>query len=168
MKKTLICPMVIGFFFVSILGTFAHFFYEWSGYNPVVALFTPVNESIWEHIKLLFFPMLLYSFYLYYRFGRQYPDILCRLFTGLLIGCLFIPVSFYTYTGILGHDVAAIDIAIFYFSVLLSFWIASQLTFHTNNPICCNVITGLLVFLLIILFFIFTWYPPDIFLFESP
>lgn len=168
MKKTLFCPMVIGFFFVSILGTLAHFFYEWSGYNPVVALFSPVNESIWEHIKLLFFPMLLYSLFLYYRFGQEYPDLLCRLFTGLLIGCLFIPVSFYAYTGILGYDVAAIDIAIFYLSVLLSFWIASSLPSTSCNPVYCNVITGLLVFLLIILFFIFTWYPPNIFLFQSP
>lgn len=168
MKKIFPCYMVFGFFFVSILGTLAHFFYEWSGYNSVVALFAPVNESIWEHIKLLFFPMLFYSLFLYYRFSQEYPNILCRLFTGLLIGCLFIPVSYYAYTGILGYHFAAVDIAIFYLSVLLAFVVASCPKIVPSNPVCCNVITSLLVFLLVILFFVFTWYPPDIFLFQSP
>ena len=30
-----------------ILGTLNHFLYDWSGKNPVIALFTPVNESVW-------------------------------------------------------------------------------------------------------------------------
>ena len=40
---------------VSLLGTLLHFTYRWSGRNPLIA---PVNESVWEHMKLLFFPML--------------------------------------------------------------------------------------------------------------
>ena len=47
------------FLFISVLGVLLHFTYEWSGDNPIVALFSAVNESTWEHLKLLFFPMLL-------------------------------------------------------------------------------------------------------------
>ena len=47
------------FIFISILGVLLHFTYEWSGDNPAVGLFSAVNESTWEHLKLIFFPMLL-------------------------------------------------------------------------------------------------------------
>ncbi|WP_286082764.1 DUF6512 family protein, partial [Parablautia intestinalis] len=53
----------IGIIFVLLAGTLAHFVYDWSGNHAVIGLFTPVNESIWEHMKLLFFPMLLYAFF---------------------------------------------------------------------------------------------------------
>lgn len=44
------------FIFISILGVLLHFTYEWSGDNPAVGLFSAVNESTWEHLKLIFFP----------------------------------------------------------------------------------------------------------------
>lgn len=47
------------FIFISVLGVLLHFTYEWSGDNAVVGLFSAVNESTWEHLKLLFFPFLL-------------------------------------------------------------------------------------------------------------
>ena len=48
-----------GLIFSAVLGTLSHFFYKWSGQNPVIALVSPVNESTWEHMKLVFFPILL-------------------------------------------------------------------------------------------------------------
>ena len=56
-----------GIFFVLAAGSLAHFIYEWSGYSTAAGLFFPVNESTWEHMKLCFFPMLGYSFYLYFK-----------------------------------------------------------------------------------------------------
>ena len=41
------------FIFISVLGVLLHFTYEWSGDNAVVGLFSAVNESTWEHLKLL-------------------------------------------------------------------------------------------------------------------
>lgn len=67
-----------------ILGTLNHFLYDWSGKNPVIALFTPVNESVWEHMKLLFFPFLLLSL-IEYIIRR--PDR-ARFFGSRLFCCL--------------------------------------------------------------------------------
>lgn len=53
---------LIGIVFSMTAGVLLHFLYEWTGRNPVVGAFSPVNESVWEHLKLLFFPVL-YSFY---------------------------------------------------------------------------------------------------------
>lgn len=44
-----------GFLTVSALGTLAHFAYEWSGKQLLAGAFCAVNESTWEHMKLLFF-----------------------------------------------------------------------------------------------------------------
>ena len=59
--KRLKCFTIAGIFFVLITGSLAHFLYGWSGNNHIVGLFTPVSESIWEHMKLIFFPMLIYT-----------------------------------------------------------------------------------------------------------
>ena len=61
MSKTLLKLDIIGFVFVSVIGTLAHFVFEWSGNNTVVGLFCPINESPWEHLKLIFFPYLIWT-----------------------------------------------------------------------------------------------------------
>ena len=53
----------IGIVFSVIVGTLAHFVYEWTGKNPIAAIFFPIDESVWEHVKLLFFPTLLYGLF---------------------------------------------------------------------------------------------------------
>ena len=52
---------VLGMIFTGITGTLLHFLFQWSTYKPAIALFSSVNESTWEHLKLLFFPVLLYT-----------------------------------------------------------------------------------------------------------
>ena len=49
--------LIIGAVFTIITGTLLHFVYEWSGESLFVGIFSPINESVWEHLKLLFFPM---------------------------------------------------------------------------------------------------------------
>ena len=61
MDKKLLLYLITGIIFTFLAGTLLHFAYEWSGTNFWVGLFAPVSESIWEHMKLLFFPMLIYS-----------------------------------------------------------------------------------------------------------
>lgn len=38
-------------------GVLLHFLFSWLP-NPVTALVSPVRESVWEHVKLLYFPLL--------------------------------------------------------------------------------------------------------------
>ncbi len=37
---------------IFLVGCLLHFTYAWSGRNKFVAIFSAVNESTWEHIKL--------------------------------------------------------------------------------------------------------------------
>ncbi len=159
--------MLAGIIIVSVLGTLLHFAYGWSGENAIVGLFTPVNESTWEHMKLLFFPMLLFSFYANRTLKKEYPCIGSAMALGTLIGTLLIPVLFYTYSGALGYNVAIADIATFFISVIAAFFVVYKAT------LSCSVdsykeFLDILLFAFAVLFIVFSVFPPDIALFRSP
>lgn len=61
MQKRLLRWELIGFAFTGAVGTLLHFVYEWTGGNPLIAAFCAVNESTWEHMKLLFVPFFLFT-----------------------------------------------------------------------------------------------------------
>ncbi len=119
MKKELRTCFFIGFVFVSVFGTLLHFLYEWTGDNRIIGLFSPVNESIWEHMKLFFFPMLLFTIIMSYFNILQtyYPALVSALLIGLHVGTWFIPFSYYTYSGILGQSITFVDVLLFYIAV---------------------------------------------------
>ena len=119
---------IIGTLFVIITGTLAHFVYDWSGHNYIVGFFFPVSESTREHMKLCFFPMLLYSLYMRHMLKDTLPCINSALPAGILVGTFAIPVLFYTYTGILGQNYLPLDIGVFVISVLLAFVVVYRLT----------------------------------------
>lgn len=157
---------LIGIFFVIIAGTLFHFVYDWSGNNPVIALFFPINESTWEHMKLGYFPMLLYSFYMNKKLQKDYPCITSAVLSGILINTFSIPVIFYTYTGILGTDIFVLDIATFIVSVLIAFYAIYHLALSCHAEAYAETLL-LLVCITGICFLVFTYAPPNINLFTS-
>lgn len=155
---------IIGTLFVIITGTILHFVYDWSGQNWIIGLFCPVSESTWEHMKLCFFPMLLYSLYMIRELKGLQPCISSSLPAGILTGTLAIPVLFYTYTGILGQNFLPLDIGVFVVSVLIAFLVVYRLTLSCTT----QHFSGLLwlgVAILSLCFAIFTYHPPKIGLF---
>lgn len=158
--------LVAGAVFVSILGTILHFFYQWSGENFIVGLFAPVTESTWEHMKLLFFPMLLYIIYMSFLFQKN-DSLRAALILAALAGLIMIPTIFFTYSGILGFQITAIDIAIFYISVLITFIFAYRLILYGRFHNGAGILT-LILLLTAVLFFVFSVYPPDLGLFRVP
>lgn len=157
--------MLAGTFFVLVLGTFSHFLYDISNGNTLIGLFTPVNESVWEHMKLVFFPMLLYSLYCVPRLQKKYPCIVSAYASGILIGTLLIPVMFYTYTGILGQNFLVLDIGTFLLCVFLGFFsvyhFTRNLRMRNQTVLLCTS-----VLLLLAGFICFSYHPPDIGLFQ--
>ena len=61
MKGSIKRWQIIGLLVTSIVGTLLHFLYEWFGEAAWIAPFSGVNESTWEHMKLLFWSMFLFS-----------------------------------------------------------------------------------------------------------
>lgn len=155
-----------GIFFVLILGTLSHFLYEWTACNDLIGFFTPVNESTWEHMKLLFFPMLLYAPFML-RIRTDYPGVISALPAGILSGTISIPVIFYTYTGILGTHFFIGDLMTFLLSVLIAFYGAYRLTLSCKLKIYAVLLWGL-VCVMFIGFLVFSYQAPGIGLFAVP
>lgn len=157
-----------GILFTAVLGTLTHFCYQWSGENPLLALVVPVSESTWEHMKMLFFPMLLWSLLESALLRKKYPDLFWSDAAGILTGLLLIPAIFYTYSGILGRTWMIADILLFYVSILAGFLVRSRLARRRNRPgISRWILLGALLALLAA-FFIFTWNPPAFGIFRIP
>lgn len=157
---------IFSVFFTAILGSLLHFTYQWTGENPIVAAFVAVNESTWEHLKLLFFPMSLTTIIGYFIFRKRYPNFLCAKTIGIIIAIAFTVIFFYTYTGILGKNIAIIDISFFFVATIIGEFVSYLLIL--NNFKCDNKIAIVLLVVLFLCFIVFTYFTPQIGLFKDP
>lgn len=152
--------IILSFIFVCALGVLLHFTYDWSGQNPIIGFFSAKNESTWEHLKLLFFPMLLLTIIQTIRDRSFVKDHLAARTLGTLVGMAFIIVVFYTFWGISGALIDFINIAIYFLGVFFAFWtekMASEKMFSLDAPTCIIV---WIVF--IILFIAFSIHAPNL------
>ena len=167
MNKSLKICILAGIFLVSAMGALSHFVYEWTDQNQLAGLFVPVSESTWEHMKLLFFPMLLIALLLTALLKRSHPHIFTGMLAGLLAGTAAIPVLFYTYTGVLGYNITAVDIAIFYVSLALGFYTAYRLTI-SDHAQSLQPLLPCLTLLMFAAFILFSYNPPSLGIFAQP
>lgn len=159
-----------GLFITLILGNALHFLYEFSGKSPVAAAFSAVNESTWEHMKLLIVPWTLWSLVeaaALLRSSRR--GVLMPRALGLLCGTVLIPAVYYTYTGIAGQRSAIADILLFQAAVLLAALVSWRLM--TKGRFSAPPWSALGLFLLLGLWALAVWWtfePPHIPLFIDP
>lgn len=150
-----------------IAGILSHFVYEWSGKNFIIGFLFPINESIWEHMKLCFFPMLFYSFYMNEKLKDAFPCVTSSLLFGILLSTFLVPVLSYTYSGILGRNYVFLDIATFIASILIAF-----ISIYKNTLSCkmarYDFLLKLSVLTVALCFFLFTYHPPNIGIFTVP
>lgn len=78
MKRELRRWEIVGFIATGLFGTLLHFMYEWTGGNRVIAVFSAVNESTWEHMKLLFIPFLVFTVVDVIVFSEAFLELLRR------------------------------------------------------------------------------------------
>lgn len=194
--------IVTGFLFVGILGTLFHFVYDWCRQARLIGLFVPVNGSTWEHMKLLFIPMLIYIAicfqYVKKKVGCKYVsdknsmkifskdskisvnvkneknNEICKIiYTGLLgniVGTWSIPFLFYGYKGILGFEVAWIDISTFFIAVFIAFGLQYHILInsHKKQTMNCGKILLIVNLIQFIAFVLLTYHPLGFGIFVSP
>lgn len=168
MKHSLSSWQKIGFIFTSISGVLFHFLFDWTGGSILVAPFSAVNESIWEHMKLLFFPMFVFSLIESRYIGKEYKNFWCAKLVGISIGIALIPVLYYTVKGIFGASPDWFNITIFFIAAAVSYFIETKLL-SKDLIKCQSPATALLVlWLLAFTFVLLTFFPPHIPLFKDP
>lgn len=165
-KSSILKFEIISTIFIMIVGTLLHFTFGWSNNNPLIGTVSAVNESTWEHLKLLFFPMLISTIIGYFYKGKHIPNYLCSKVLGIILSMSFIVVFFYTYTGIIGSNFAIVDIASFFIAVALGQYIAYR---KMESQFSCNKLVPIIIlFVLYLCLFIFTFFSPHIALFQDP
>ncbi len=167
MKRSVRLWQFFGFAFTSLGGTLLHFLYDWLDRAAWIASFSGVNESTWEHMKLLFWPMFIYAIIESFFF-REREDFWCVKLRGILLGLVLIPLIFYTYNGAIGKSPDWINIAIFFISAAASYIYETRL-FNKKSARCHSGRAALAVLCgIALLFVIFTFATPEINLFKDP
>jgi hypothetical protein len=167
MKRRVLRWEIGGIFFIVALGTVLHFVFEWSGRWIPIAPIAAVNESVWEHLKLGFWPALVYAALEYSRFGKSANNFHFAKTIGIYLIPITIVVLFYAYTAILGHGLLIVDIAIFVVAVIVGQLVSYKLLIASPLPKRLNRFAPIALVVLGILFVLFTFYPPHLSLFRD-
>jgi len=167
-KKTVLIYEIIGMLFIIMFGSLLHFTFEWSGYQQIVGVFSAVNESVWEHLKLGFWPALLYAL-IEYRFIKKRTNNFFLAKTVVVYAiAVIIPLIFYSYTAITGESIFLIDILSFIVAVIIGQLLSYRLLTHKQLPDKLEKIALVALLLLGVAFIIFTFYPPHLPIFQDP
>lgn len=175
---------IIGIFFTVTAGSLLHFINQWFP-NPFCSIIGAVNESTWEHLKLIFMPMLAFGILEYLFYGKHIYGFFSIKVCSILLGMITIVTLFYTYTGVLGFHVLALDLAVFVLSILFAYWFAcrkltqhlpatGEFSFAYRKPDgffyhpAGIILSAVILVLLLFAFVIFTFQAPDIGLFIAP
>ena len=167
MKRSIKLWQLWGFAATSLGGTLLHYLYDWLGEAKWIAPFSGVNESTWEHMKLLFWPMLIFALVQSFFF-RDRGDFWCVKLRGIAFGLILIPVVFYTFNGVIGPSPDWINIAIFFVSAAVAYLYETRL-FNSGEAVCKRPKSALAILVVIgILFAVFTFVTPEIGIFKDP
>lgn len=164
--------MLIGIFVLFLAAAALHFVYEWSGKSIVAGLFAPVNESPWEHLKMTFWPMLVwwvagYLIFLRNR-GNGFVRAAVTYAVSALFSVVFVIAFFYAYTGALGVESLPVDIIGLFLSLLFGILLARHIDRHLTPGMFAAFIAVAVILLMAAAFLYYTFEPPHLPIFKDP
>ncbi|MDH5695088.1 MAG: DUF6512 family protein [Dehalococcoidia bacterium] len=162
MKRSILKWELVGIVVISILGSVLHFAFEWSGNREPVGVIAAVNESVWEHFKIAFWPALFYAIFEYQFFRRFTNNFMIAKVTGIYVMPIAIAILFYSYTAALGEEILVVDILIFVIAVALGQLTSYKMLTIRRLPQWSGKVGLVLVIVLAIAFGVFTFYPPHL------
>ena len=168
MKNQILLWEIGGFFFIGIIGAALHFTFELSNFsNMVVAFFSAVNESTWEHLKMVFWPGVFFALIEYTYIRDRVNNFLIAKTVSLFVMPLVIAIGWYGYTPFTQRSVFPLDLLMFYIAVFIGQLISYKLLTLASLEKRFHTLSATVMLLMLIAFSTFTFYPPEIFLFEN-
>lgn len=159
---------VVGFLFVVIFGSLLHFTFEFSHYSKLVAYFSAVNESTWGHLKLVFFPSLIFGIFEYFFVKDEVRNYFLAEVVNLYIAPILIIVLFYGYLAIFKSHSLVWDIFTFVFALFVGRFVRYKILTAKKLPDFFDKLSLVLFVIIFLSFSLFTYLPPKFFLFEDP
>jgi hypothetical protein len=159
---------LFGIVFVFLSGALLHFLFEWSGQLAILGVIAPVNESVWEHFKLGYLPMLIYAIIEYRNLSVHTSSFL----TAKVIAIYLIPIVtafiFYSYTDIIGEEILIVDILIFGVAITIGQLTSYKILRSTKLPDYAGKLSIAFIVLLGLILVLFTYSPPHLPIFLDP
>lgn len=170
-RRLILLWEVGAFVFIMLAGSAFHFIYELSSFNSVAALFGSVNESAWEHLKLFFWPGLLFTL-IQHAFVKDYVN---NYWWGKAMALLITPLgvlaSFYFYLGITlpiyGRGFLWADISTGAFGVVLGNIVAYRLLTAPQKVPSRETAGKVVMLVMTVAFLALTYFVPKLFVFED-
>lgn len=159
---------ILGIAFISLAGSLLHFAFNLLNRFWLAGVFSAVNESTWEHLKLAVIPALAWAFLESRIFKGKANNFLCAKASGIYLTPILIAVFFYSYTIILGYNLLVFDISIFVLAVAIGQMASYKIMTLPEFSQRFNAISFLSLIIFLSAFAVFTFYPPRIFLFQDP
>lgn len=161
--------ILLGIPVLFFVGSFFHYLFQLSGKHPLIGLISPINESVWEHTKMVVLPMILWWSIFYFTHGDQFSIDIDPWFTGLLLSLLVsiiaMPVLYYFYTEAFGVSLLWVDILILLIALALGQLLGLHILRHSLS-MDHKCVLGILA--MILLFYALTTvHPPKLPLFHS-
>jgi hypothetical protein len=166
-KSGLLGWQIGGFIFLVAGGSLLHFVYAWSGYATVVGLISPVNESVWEHLKLGFWALVLWSLLEFWFIRGTVNNYLLAKAVGMVCLQGFILIFFYSYTALTGHSILVLDIGSYVAGCLLCQLVSFRLLRAAPAGRAAALAAALVIALHAASLIVFTFRPPRLPLFRD-
>lgn len=168
-RKRLCDWEILGFLVVGAAGALLYYLYDWTGGSAAIAAFAAVNDSTWEHMKLLWLPYFAFTMVEYPVFAEPYRNFFAAKAAAGLSGALLIPLLYYTVAGMFGAPPMWTSVAIFFFADAAMYALSCYLlnAFVLRGTLW--QIAGFLVLWAVAFAFVFfTYRPPYLPLFRDP
>lgn len=144
------------------IGTLMHFVHEWPVMSRFVGYIVPVNECVWEHMKMLFYPLFLTGIYLCIR-NKSFKSI-----GGMVaVSLLAIPVQialFYVYWPFVRHSILIVDIILYVVVMAVAVWVGNRWTLSEKFHRHWTLWWGVAVLMALLMGFL-SYHAPDNILF---
>jgi hypothetical protein len=160
-KRKVLIWEAIGVLFLIIAGFVLHFVYEWTGQSVLVAWFTPINESVWEHLKLGFWGLVFFSLVEYWFIRHSVKNYFAARAAGILSLQLFVLVVYYTYTAFVHTHIVIVDILSYIIGVIICQALSYKILTSRRLPSAVTVASVLFLLVHALLLIAFTFAPPD-------
>lgn len=157
----------VSLIFTSVFGVLFHFGHKHFPKRLIVHIFCPVNESVWEHTKLTFSPMLIAGLVQIIFLGERHSNINSSVLISVFVGILLVPLIYYPVRFLVKKDILWVSIAIFYVVVILSYLVEYVLLINNTIGLPESNSLNMLLFLIVI-YALLTFSPPKWGIFKGP
>jgi len=168
LKNSILKWEIFGIIFISIVGALFHFVFDWLGNWEYIGGFFPVNESVWEHLKLPYWPLIIFALIEYQFIKEKANNFIVGKTVAVLLSIVIIIITFYTYTAILGTEILIIDIGSFIVGVAVGQLISYKILTTSEVSKFVIIFSWIIFIALGIIFILFTYITPHLPMFQDP